>query len=401
MESVAPISNSRRRVPHWGICLAGGCLVLISLVVILVVWPAWRVQKLMDAIAAKNDTNARWMVLEVSRPDWVPEWFEERLWYIPMVDRAESFYNGSYRLSDDDLAVVCTMTELKSLNISYHRCSTEGMRRIAGVSGLRSLFIPIDAPASDEFLYDLGEHVRLTELTLTGSGVTDETLSKLSSFNSLLSLYLASTRVTGSRFQDLAKLPKLESLWVEDSPIDDAGLNLLSSVRGLKDVDLNKTKITLAGINGLRALPCLKVLSIRGKRLPEIPPSALAGFRSLEFLDLSQPYGGPSNGVTDDEMAAFTGHPSLRIVNLSGTPVTDATLRVLATLPRLEYLSLSVTEITDEGLKTLAGIKSLKGIVWPPIHGSWPRCSKQAIQDLFDARPDLQRIERLPSRDDL
>jgi len=67
--------------------------------------------------------------------------------------------------------------------------------------------------------------------------------------------------------------------------------------------------------------------------------------------------------VTDSGIGALAGLTQLQIVELDGTPLTDAGMAELAKVPRLSTLSVANTDITDAGLAHLNGKTLIRLVV--------------------------------------
>lgn len=64
--------------------------------------------------------------------------------------------------------------------------------------------------------------------------------------------------------------------------------------------------------------------------------------------------------VTDDELSRILESPTLRLLDVSGSLVTDKGVKQLGTQNQLESLGLSGTQITDASVQQLASLKRLK-----------------------------------------
>lgn len=92
----------------------------------------------------------------------------------------------------------------------------------------------------------------------------------------------------------------------------------------------------------------------------------LSGIRSLRLLDLS------GTKVTDVGLVHLLGCDDLEIVSLWDTAVTDDGLALLGRLPNLRHLGLGNTRVTDAGLRHLAGLRRLRLVQLPGTAVSGP-----------------------------
>ncbi|HEX5442663.1 MAG TPA: hypothetical protein VFW87_02490 [Pirellulales bacterium] len=147
----------------------------------------------------------------------------------------------------------------------------------------------------------------LTELWLTGTPVTDESLKHLSHLSALESLHLGETGIRDAGVANLVGLSALRNLDLSGTKVTDAALaSLARNNRSLANLDLKATSITGAGLAHLADLPTLIILDVEGCRL-----------------------------IDDDAIQALARSPSLGLVRLSGTHITRAgATRLSAAMPR-------------------------------------------------------------------
>jgi uncharacterized membrane protein len=100
----------------------------------------------------------------------------------------------------------------------------------------------------------------LTELNLSGSGITDAGLVHLKAMPHLRKLRLNDTAITDGALEHLAGLPELEFLVLFGTPVSDEGVIKLGEAVALKEIFVGGTKVTEAGVKALKEkLPDLEV----------------------------------------------------------------------------------------------------------------------------------------------
>lgn len=157
---------------------------------------------------------------------------------------------------------------------------------------LASLTINGLRPGAGRLLRPLAGRPFLSQLTLTGPGVTDETLT------------------------DIAALPGLTYLNVSHSSITDNGLALLANLPAMEAINLSGTKISGKGLCQLASLPRLW---------------------ALELADTP---------LDDHDLSALETFPALTALNLGGTRVTDqGVARLRQALPRLSGVNVTLGAI--------------------------------------------------------
>lgn len=100
----------------------------------------------------------------------------------------------------------------------------------------------------------------LTELNLSGSGITDAGLVHLKVMPHLRKLRLNDTAITDGALEHLAGLPELEFLVLFGTSVSDEGVTKLGEAVALKKLYVGATKVTEAGVKALQEkLPDLEV----------------------------------------------------------------------------------------------------------------------------------------------
>lgn len=208
-------------------------------------------------------------------------------------------------------------------------------------------------------------------------------------------------------------------LWLAHCPITDASVDALLGLKKLRSLGLDSTRVTGAGLARLAALPNLTSLSATGIRLT---PDDLAAFRDRPALSLRADFDRSDAGLRRYRDAGvlhllcdYPADPerpgrTVRTLDLSGAPVTDAGLAALAELTLLERLRLNNTAVTDDGLKHLAvlpglvaldldgtrvtgpGLRHLAGLTWlERLDLSGTDVGDAGVKELLA----LQRLRRL------
>lgn len=137
----------------------------------------------------------------------------------------------------------------------------------------------------DKDLSFLANHKNLTDLNLSGTGVSKNVISVVSTIPTLEKIRLSQINLSGADMESLTKLPKLSAL------------------------ELNACNLSDKELESLSKLGSLQILSIRANpRLTDRGISKLSKSKSLNFLDISQ------TRVTDLGLKSFKGSGHLEIV---------------------------------------------------------------------------------------
>jgi uncharacterized protein (TIGR02996 family) len=229
----------------------------------------------------------------------------------------------------DGLEILAHLPGLRTVAFSTAQVSNAGLRRLAGLSGLRHLDLAGCARLTDAGLRHLAGLRDLRFLRLTDcTGLTDAGLRHLAGLTALRQLILAGCRFTGAGLEHLRGMADLRELKLAVCDrLTDAALAPLGNLDALERLDLAWcVRLTDAGMRFLGQLP------------------------SLEELNLGRcPIG-------DGGVQHLAGLAGLRVLNLDMCPITDAGLRHLGGLGALRRLCLSrCGRLTGAGLPHLAG----------------------------------------------
>jgi len=176
--------------------------------------------------------------------------------------------------------------------------------------------------------------------------------------------------LTGEKLAQLSAFPNLRRLDLSQTPISDRSFAHLSRLSKLETLELSATKISSESLRLVDSYPRLRELNLSGTSVDDAGLALLNRCQRLEELTLGVTYdttGGrpPRNRgtiqaapITDAGLATLR-IPSLKMLNLRGTQITDAGLEHLKQLPQLQELNLVRTGITDDGLRHLGRLKQL------------------------------------------
>lgn len=147
------------------------------------------------------------------------------------------------RVSDETIALVSTLPDLKELHIRSDQLSDRGLGHLAGLKTLKYL-------------------------NLVGRQITDNGLEQIAKFKQLKGLDLNAEKVSDDGLAQIAKLTKLHQLSLGTSGfsqdrmnITDEGLLHLQALKNLRFLQFNSSKVTRAGVDKLqKALPDCKIV---------------------------------------------------------------------------------------------------------------------------------------------
>ncbi|MBT4867660.1 MAG: hypothetical protein HON53_21370 [Planctomycetaceae bacterium] len=99
-------------------------------------------------------------------------------------------------------------------------------------------------------------------LNLKGSYITDASLAKIRTLDSLLVLDIWDAPITDAGVSQLAEMTQLRALGIRDTQVTDNGLKHLSKLASLKELNLTLTDVTDAGMKHLTGLKSLHFLGL-------------------------------------------------------------------------------------------------------------------------------------------
>jgi hypothetical protein len=201
-----------------------------------------------------------------------------------------------------------------------------------------------------------GEHGRWQQPTLR---YIDQVYAQQDSIESLARLaetplaelddrYAQFLNVTDDDLRQLDPDIRLVNLSLGGTPISDAGLLCLSNLDRLAWLDLYGTRITDRGTVALTGARELRQLSLENTQIGDVTVARLRGASRLQQLDLS------GTQVTDLALATVGALTNLESLWLTNTAISDEGLNHLHKLPQLTRLDLAGTKVTSAGIQKLA-----------------------------------------------
>jgi hypothetical protein len=301
-------------------------------------------------------------------------------------------------VKDADLARLiphcARLPQLKSIDLGHTtNVTAAGLKHLAKLRNVESLFLDHTA-ADGDWLKEAGNVKGLKWLDISGTPVSDEGIKLAGGINALQSLIIRGMpNLTAEGMANVVAIPQLRFLnvTVEKDPEGmtkaiAAGRNLNHlKIGGIRDTecvhfarmdaldtldlsnddfrnfDARRNKavnasntITYAGLNRLAPMRSLRVLDAGHNS--GITGDGLDDFTKLPRLEELILQG---TGFSNTGIIKLTRLPTLRVLDLRATSVTDAGMADLADLPAVERLLLADLPLTDDGLKELTRLRSL------------------------------------------
>jgi hypothetical protein len=177
-------------------------------------------------------------------------------WLRPLVEAIAPPSVVSVRLrdtaaTDRDLEVLKALPDVQNLDLANTQITDDGLVVVGQLHKLRSLTF-LGPEIGDRGVGHL-KHLRLDQLSLWKTSVTDAGIRHLRGMTTLRNLVLDETRITDAALDDVGQLTNLEEwLGLTHTHVTDAGLPSLAGLRKLKILNLIGTKVSSEGLEELR-----------------------------------------------------------------------------------------------------------------------------------------------------
>ncbi len=191
-------------------------------------------------------------------------------------------------------------------------------------------------------------HLPITQLDLLDSDLTDRGLKEIAHMDLLKDLNLENTKVTDQGLSNLSSLKNLTDLHLDDDKVTAKGLHYLVSLPVLKDLTLNRVDCDWsAAFAELAQFPSLQVLSLKDTRISNDDLTALKNLKKLYTLNLD------FTEITDQGISNLSSQPTLRVLSLQGCKHFNGTdFKILGKL-KVSYLDLRNLLIDESALQNL------------------------------------------------
>jgi len=249
-------------------------------------------------------------------------------------------------VGDSDIAELAKLPGLTKLDLSETRLTDRGLLDLKTATNLTDLNLYYAELVSDQGIAVVKNLPRLKRLNLRGTKITDSTLQLLNRLTSLESLDIGFAQVTDSGIGQLA-LQNLKELSIGGNKLTDAGLQCVREMPALTSLDLSgeqrtdsglwSVSLTESGLDAIATLKNLRSLRLNGEAVSARGLERLKTLTRLERLDLQA-----CPRLNDDVVPILASLPSLRIVDLTASKVTEQSLAELRkSKPQLQVIAAS------------------------------------------------------------
>ena len=241
--------------------------------------------------------------------------------------------------TDDDLRLIGKLRATKTLSLNFTNVGDSGLAHVRHLRILEYLGLA-ETRVTDKGIRCLENMDQLDSLILGYTDVGNEAVSSIIKLKRLQFVNLQSTRVTSDGVKELSRLPKLTGLCLSETAVDDAVAGSIGEKKSLTELTLTGTKISGEGLLRLRdALPSCRIDgesadlgTVRFDKDPQI---------ATRWVNIAQ------------RLASLNKERRLKLIDLSGSQITDEFLTDLHELDSVEAIDLRDTQVTDEGVRAL------------------------------------------------
>ena len=288
-QSEAAVMPSERLRRHLRVSLK----TMMVLVVILAVPLAWGVNKAREqrrAVAAVQKYGG-WVhydyefvggKLTPGQEPWAPRWmrsllgdeFFQEIAYVSLVYDSTGGKRReitNFAPCDDIFAQLAGQSGIKQLLLQRTQATDRGLEHVGRMTGLEALYIWDAASITDAGVAHLAGLKNLQKIHIDNSQITDQSLVLLSSLPKIEELSLQSGHFSDEGFLHLKGENTLKQLAAGrgDLQVTDAGLAHMKDFKKLVLLDLQNSKVTARGLEQLKGVPSLKVVWLSGTSITE------------------------------------------------------------------------------------------------------------------------------------
>lgn len=185
-------------------------------------------------------------------------------------------------ITDEVMPVIASWTNMAVIDVSFTHVTDAGIKLLSGCTKVVN-FQCNHFPHSERTNWPPKVHNKTTDRTvdvlvtltniefisLSGTAISDDGLTKLAKLPRLKRIDLDSTRITARGLKALAANPRITWLNLETMALDDAALTAIGEMKNLEWLNLINSRLAGGSSRHLANLARLKNLWLRGSNLPE------------------------------------------------------------------------------------------------------------------------------------
>lgn len=251
----------------------------------------------------------------------------------------------------DAMTQVGKARALERLELRDTRVGNFSLNQIKPLSRIRELVWRGDTFNDNSPLYF--RDLAVTHFTCDCPRFGDGGLHTLRHNESIETLVLERSAVTGPGLAALERLPALRELVLRDRELGGAGFAALVPITTLRRLDLSGTA-TPGGLEGIGALRQLEQLRLGYREVDDRVAAELGQLTNLQDLDVSR------TRISDAGLVHFGSLTNLRTLLLSRTRITNRGLAALVNAAGLRHLHVDHTDLVDAGVVHIGKLTALE-----------------------------------------
>jgi Leucine Rich repeat len=248
----------------------------------------------------------------------------------------------------DGLKHISHWKHLLNLNLSFTSLNSNAYKYLESLTGISTLNIS-SSSIDDEGMKYVGKLPKLRYLYMGKVNVTDKGLSHLRNLTMLSSLVLDHTKISGTAFNDLTKLP-LKELNLQLVSITPDGMRAIGNLPKLRVLKLGK--VTPKTMDSL-AKSKIQILDMTKSQLSPQGYAVLSKLTNLKLILL------PSN--VSPAILGYVAKSKVKDLDLSNICISDKGLKALSPM-NVEILKMCGNNLTFKGLSHMNKMKKLKSL---------------------------------------
>lgn len=283
------------------------------------------------------------------------------------------------------------------------RLSAERLSAAGEFSAVRELFFQECSGFDSAVVRKLQQLTSLEQLSIFNTPLDQSSLDALAELKTLKAVRLINCGLQGKNLNKMATLP-LEIVEILDRELTAEVADTVAQISTLKYLKLGSPLVAIADLRSLRQHPSIQEIDLalcetgeqwvplvasianlkrcrfNTRKLDDATLAQLVEISTLEELDLS------NSPVTNASLRLLGDLPNLKSLTLNNCKnLNDEALLELAKLPRLTRLDISEASITASALEHLIPLASLRELI---IHQMQVRGSRAGLTTFQQARPD-------------
>ena len=330
-------------------------------------------------------------------------------------------------ITDDGISYLRDIPSLKSIDIGHAKLTDRAMLDLKQIETLEYIKLP-NYGITDTGIQHISELRNLRHIGAGGSSkspLTDKSLYFISTIHDLEELSIGGTGFSDEGMKHITKLTNLKYLSIfTANRLTNKGLAELAGLRHLTNFNLGRgTQVSVSGLKSLNNLKSLKTFRVKGIHQDgsALDISGLTELEDIIFTLHHRREGGLiiSDSFKNEDLACLANLKKLRRLQITGVGIDNEGIKHLSGLTNLEFLNVicpGESIITDEALQHLKDMQKLNRLyikdghftdkaldyldnlpllTWIELTSDYA-FSNRAIREFRQKNPDVTKLNLMP-----